>query len=139
MLSTLFDEFFLQPVSTKSAMTSKNSPKYNYYVKDGVLYYEFNVAGYKREDLEVFYDGRLLVVKTKKDYSTDSVKNLYDYYVYGIQLLPFYWQTQVNNYFIDSKVFCDLEDGLLKISLVREKPELQTVNLLNQQESLPQA
>lgn len=129
MLSTFIDEL-LQPTT---GTMSKNVPKYNHYTENGVLHFELNVAGYKKEDLEVLYDGKLLTVKTKKEYTVDAkeaTRKLYDYYVYGVKLYPFLWQTAIPSYYIDSTAICDLEDGLLKISFVREKPELQAVNLL---------
>ena len=121
----------MMPNIFNTEMAVRNVPDYNYYVEDKVLYYELNVAGYKREDLEVFFDGKFLVAQTKKDYTTDALKKLYDYYVYRVRLLPFSWKTLVHDYYVNSKVSCDLEDGLLKISFRKERSEPQVVNLLS--------
>lgn len=103
--------------------TPSNFPKYDLYTDGKVTILEVALAGYKREDLEVFVnDKNYLFIKTIDGYKPDEYPNRK--YVYsGLAKRKFSLSFRIKSKF-DIKD-CEFKDGILKLEIL-ELSELQS-------------
>lgn len=100
--------------------TNSNYPPYNY-IKESAEEFrlEFALAGYSREDVEVYTESNRLFVESKKAESSDTDEYLH----HGLAKRAFNWNRPLSD---DVKVdHVKFENGLLTIKLSKVLPEHQ--------------
>lgn len=96
--------------------TASNFPKYDLYTEGKVTILEVALAGYKREDLEVFVnDKNYLFIKTTDGYKPDEYPNRK--YVYaGLAKRKFSLSFRIKSKYEIKD--CQFKDGILKLEML---------------------
>lgn len=80
------------------------------------------LAGFKREELEVSLDGRILMIKGQKSDETEE-QNQWSYAQHGIAVRSFAKAVKLDRDIeLDKVIF---EDGLLSLHMKRKEPEVK--------------
>lgn len=76
-MPTLFDEFFSPTVTTGTSSRNQLMPSVDIYEKDGKIYFEAEVPGFKKEDLHVDVHGKIVTLRGEINMEREENENSY--------------------------------------------------------------
>jgi len=103
-------------------------PPTNIYLDDKILNIEMAIAGYSKEDINVYIENEFLVVESKKESKDKEEKDNKIYYLKEISNRNFKRKFNIKSALIDN-IEAEFTNGILKIKLIPKEQQKKQIEI----------